>query len=200
MLLRRDADGVGGTYSTSSLLGDREPTSAPEYEPFPNEGGRNYRQQNWEIPAMIRALRIPAGGRVLEVGCGRGVALPVLAKRLAPARLVGLDIDEELLAEARADCPGSTELVAGDVRELPFPDGSFDTVIDFGTLFHIARPEDAVREVARVLAPGGGCFHEAKLSQVLSHPFRSRGRSIPWSASAELRGGRWVLLWAARYR
>ncbi|MGH7528501.1 MAG: class I SAM-dependent methyltransferase, partial [Gemmatimonadales bacterium] len=62
-----------------------------EYRPFPNEGGRNWRQEHIEIPLMLRALRLPRGARLLEVGCGRGVALPALARHLAPARLVGLD-------------------------------------------------------------------------------------------------------------
>jgi hypothetical protein len=58
-----------------------------EYRPFPSESGRNTRQVAIEVPLMVRALGLPTGGRVLEVGCGRGVALPVLARLLHPARL-----------------------------------------------------------------------------------------------------------------
>jgi cytochrome P450 len=71
-----------------------------EYRPFPNEGPRNWRQEHLEIPLMLRTLDIPRGGRVLEVGCGRGIALPALARNLKPARLVGIDIDPALLVEA----------------------------------------------------------------------------------------------------
>jgi ubiquinone/menaquinone biosynthesis C-methylase UbiE len=171
-----------------------------EYRPFPDEDGRNSRQRDWEIPAMIRALAIPNGARILEVGCGRGNALPVLADRLSPARLVGLDIEPRFLEQAQAHCPERVELMAGDVRELPFEDTSFDVVIDFGTLFHIARADEAVREIARVLVPGGFVAHETKLSQFLSHPVRSRGRSVPWSATEELQRQRGALLWEARVR
>jgi hypothetical protein len=61
----------------------------PEYQPFPNEGARNWRQEHVEIPLMVAALSLPRGARVLEVGCGRGIALPVLDRYLTPTRLVG---------------------------------------------------------------------------------------------------------------
>jgi len=129
-----------------------------EYRPFPNEAGRDTRQATIEIPLMVRALGLPTGGRVLEVGCGRGVALPGLARLLRPSRLVGLDIEPGLLAEAiqRLEAAGVVaELVPGDVRRMPFSRGSFDLVVDFGTCYHIARQGAALAEIARVLAPGG---------------------------------------------
>src|SRR5687768_18097935 len=73
-----------------------------EYRPFPNEEGRNTRQAAVEVPLMVQALALPTGGRVLEIGCGRGVALPALARLLRPSRLVGLDLDADFLEEARA--------------------------------------------------------------------------------------------------
>jgi len=105
-----------------------------EYRPFPNDMGRNSRQRHLEIPLFTRLLSIPRGARILEVGCGRGVALPVMYELLQPARLVGLDIDAALLAEAAETVARlEVELVCADVRELPFADASFDVVIDFGT-------------------------------------------------------------------
>jgi ubiquinone/menaquinone biosynthesis C-methylase UbiE len=174
--------------------------ASAEYQPFPNEEGRNSRQSQLEIPAMVRALGIPSGARILEVGCGRGVALPVLERLCNPRRLVGLDIDPELLAEAAANLRehGTTaELCAADVRRMPFEDGAFDVIIDFGTLFHIAKPQAASAEIARVLAPGGMFVHETKASQLLSHPVRSRGRRLPRLEHDGLRNRRWVMLWAS---
>jgi SAM-dependent methyltransferase len=103
---------------------------------------------------MIRALGLPQLGRVLEVGCGRGVALPVLGRLLRPSRLVGLDPEVGYLEEAQSrlsDAGITADLVPGDVREMPFPDAAFDLVIDFGTCYHVARPEAALAEIARVL-------------------------------------------------
>lgn len=174
-----------------------------EYRPFPNEEGRNSRQAFLEVPLMIRALRLPRGGRVLEVGCGRGVALPVLGRLLRPARLVGLDQEAAFLDEARsrlAEAGVAAELVPGDMRRMPFPDAAFDLVLDFGTCYHIARARLALEEIARVLAPGGLFVHETPLSQLLSHPVRSFGRRIPWQLTPLFERQRTALLWTARRR
>jgi ubiquinone/menaquinone biosynthesis C-methylase UbiE len=179
------------------------PFPSGEYQPFPNEEGRNSRQASLEVPLMIRVLGLPTHGRVLEIGCGRGVALPVLGRLLRPSRLVGLDPVVGFLEEARlrlADAGVAAELVPGDVRRMPFPDAAFDLVVDFGTCYHIAWPEAALAEIARVLAPGGLLVHETPLSQLLSHPLRSFGRRIPWRLGPSLERYRTALLWSARRR
>jgi ubiquinone/menaquinone biosynthesis C-methylase UbiE len=174
-----------------------------EYRPFPNEAGRDTRQATIEIPLMVRALGLPTGGRVLEVGCGCGVALPGLARLLRPLRLVGLDIEPAFLAQAgqRLKVAGVVaELVPGDVRRMPFPRTSFDLVVDFGTCYHIARPGAALAEIARVLAPGGLFIHETLVSQLLSHPVRSFRRRLPWKGFACFERQRTAVLWSARRR
>ena len=175
----------------------------PEYRPFPNEAPRNWRQEHLEVPLMLLALGLPRGGRVLEVGCGRGIALPALDRYLAPSRLVGLDADRAVLEQARRRLSSSgprAELVLGDVRRLPFPDGDFDLIIDFGTCFHIARADEALREVARALVAGGTFATETKLNQLFSHPLRSHGRFLPWSAASLLVHQRHAGLWQSRLR
>lgn len=180
------------------------PRTGPEIEfhPFPNVERRNWLQSRIEIPVMLRALGLPTGARVLEVGCGRGIGLIPYLRLLEPTRLVGLDVDRQLLDLARsrlAESGASAELVHGDVRNLPFSDGEFEVVIDFGTCYHIARPAAALSEIARVLVTDGVFATESRLSQLLAHPIRTRGAQLPWHDSG-LEPLRHAGLWLSRRR
>ena len=173
----------------------------PDYRPFPDMGRRNAWQETLEVPALVWALGLRGDCRVLEVGCGRGAALPTLLRLLRPKRLTGLDIDGALLEQARSRTEGlGIELLEGDVRVLPFPEASFDLVVDFGTCYHVSRRALALREITRVLAVGGRFVYEARPSQLLAHPVRSWGRKLPWDAVPELVPDRHALLWASRVK
>lgn len=181
--------------------------AAEEYTAFGNMESRNGLQARLEIPLMLRALALPRGARMLEVGCGRGVALPEFARRLAPAALVGVDIDPALVAAARrrvADHDVTATVVEGDVRDLPFADASFDVVVDFGTCYHVSGGRHgahaALEQVARVLRPGGLFVHETPLAQHLAHPIRSFARTLPWREVPVLVRDRVAGLWATRRR
>ena len=182
-----------------------EATLNGAYVPFGNVETRNGLQAWVEIPLMIRALRLPRRARVLEIGCGRGVALPVLDDRLEPVELFGLDIDRALLAEARERVRNTrtyATLVEGDVRDLPFDADRFDLVVDFGTCYHASDTMDgrrtALREVSRVLCKGGLFVHETRVAQRLAHPVRSFGRALPWADVPTLVRDRSAGLWGVR--
>ncbi|MFL5607915.1 MAG: class I SAM-dependent methyltransferase [Gemmatimonadaceae bacterium] len=178
---------------------------AEEYERFGNVEARNGLQERLEIPLLLRTLRPPLGARVLEVGCGRGIALPVLAERLRPTELVGVDIDPMLVAIARHRLRASgteASVLQCDVRALPFEADSFDLVMDFGTCYHVgggtAGARAALREIARVLCPGGLFIHETPVAQHLAHPVRSFGRRLPWATQPALVPERRAVLWSMR--
>jgi ubiquinone/menaquinone biosynthesis C-methylase UbiE len=169
-----------------------------QYRPFPREQGRDDTQESVEVPLLLALLEPRPGQRVLEIGCGGGSSLAPLARLCRPARLVGLDLDADLLAVARARLATqgvSAELVPGDARRLPFDDEAFDLVFDFGTCYHIARPHEALREIARVLRPGGRLVVESRLNQWTSHPIRSARSGLPWSRVPALVRRRRSLMW-----
>jgi ubiquinone/menaquinone biosynthesis C-methylase UbiE len=98
-----------------------------------------------------------AQGRVLEVGIGTGLNLAHYDKSRISA-LVGVDpaLQMHRLARKRMACAGlDVELVGLSAEQLPLPDASFDTVVMTYTLCSIPDPVPAVREMRRVLKPGG---------------------------------------------
>jgi phosphatidylethanolamine/phosphatidyl-N-methylethanolamine N-methyltransferase len=97
------------------------------------------------------------GGRVLEVGVGTGISLPLYAPHV---RIFGTDISEAMLRKAKqrvAELPlGNVEgLAVMDAEKLEFPDNSFDVVMAQYVVTAVPNPEVALDEFARVLRPGG---------------------------------------------
>lgn len=101
------------------------------------------------------AAQIVAGKDVLDAGCGLGYGLEIIAAGGA-ASVTGVDIDSEAVAEAeRRFGEHAAAVRQGDLRELPFDDGSFDLTICFEAIEHIQHPEKALAELRRVLRPDG---------------------------------------------
>jgi SAM-dependent methyltransferase len=195
--------------SELQFLHHRRPSEPPDVagEPpparFPNRPWRNRVQESFEVATLLRLLRVPPGGRLLEVGCGRGIGLVPLAHHARPATLCGLDIDGELLEHATvrlAETGVEATLRLGDIRALPFDDGSVDVVVDFGTCYHVARPQAALSEIERVLAPGGLFVTESPVAQLLAHPSRSTRRRLPWHAAPLLVPHHCAGLWSSRVK
>jgi ubiquinone/menaquinone biosynthesis C-methylase UbiE len=95
---------------------------------------------------------------LLDVGCGPGTITVDLAARVAPGRVVGIDVSADPLAEARmvADRAGvEVTFEVGDVYALAADDDSFDVVHAHQVLQHLTDPVSALREMARVCRPGG---------------------------------------------
>ena len=112
----------------------------------------------WVQGALDRARDLD-GKRVLEAGCGRGALTHWLSSQAAKATVVGTDVSTAALRRAAVVPHEGTATPVGwpasDVAQLPFADGAFDTVICCETIEHVLDPAAAVRELARVVAPGG---------------------------------------------
>jgi 2-polyprenyl-3-methyl-5-hydroxy-6-metoxy-1,4-benzoquinol methylase len=131
-----------------------------------------------------------AGCRVLDVGCGDAELVCAMASR--GAQVTGLDPDPAMLGAARlraAKAGVDVTFLQGRVERLPFPDPSFDVVVSATVLCSVRDAAGAVRELARVLRPGGRLV----LGEL--------GRWSVWAAMRRVRGWLGSTIWkAARFR
>ena len=104
------------------------------------------------VGPLLDAAGVRPGARVLDVATGPGYVAAAAAER--GADVGGVDVAGAMLALARRGHPG-LDLRTGDAEALPLPDASFDVVVANFALLHLGRPEEAAREFARVLVPGG---------------------------------------------
>lgn len=143
-----------------------------------------------EEQLLLELIGDPTGLDVLDAGCGDGMLMSSLAQR--GARMVGLDSDPRMLRAAaeRVDSrTGPMRFAHGRAEALPFADASFDRVVAVAVLCFVSDAERAIREMARVLRPGGRLV---------------LGELGPWSLWAVIRRARgWMghPIWAnVRYR
>jgi ubiquinone/menaquinone biosynthesis C-methylase UbiE len=115
-----------------------------------------------QVNAALMQILAPAPGeRLLEAGCGSGLLCRQVAAAVAPGgSITGLDISPEFLrlAQDYAVRAGQADLIrwsAGRVEAAPFPDASFDGVLAARLLLHVSEPQVVLRELVRVVRPGG---------------------------------------------
>jgi len=126
-------------------------------------------------------------GDLVDIGCGHGRILKLLASRAR--RAVGVDIDSDARRFARAELllaglPNCT-LRQGDMYRLPLGDNTFDTAILDDVLFDAERPRDAIAEAVRILRPGGRLL---LLAAAGPQDFAERSEQLAsWCADSDLR-------------
>ncbi|MBB5105673.1 class I SAM-dependent methyltransferase [Streptomyces spectabilis] len=113
--------------------------------------------------AAVAALGLRPGARVLDAGCGTGRALPALRDAVGPSGTVlGVDLTPAMLeAAVRAGRQSCGRLLLADVARLPVRAQTLDAVFGAGLVAHLPDPAENLRELARVVRPGGllALFH-----------------------------------------
>lgn len=107
------------------------------------------------LPRLLTALP-STPRRILEIGCGRGDTTRLLLARFPSSEIDATDYDAAQVTRAAARVRDTRARIArADATALPFADAAFDLVVEFNTFHHVADWRAAIRECARVLAPGG---------------------------------------------
>src|SRR3954447_4335753 len=100
------------------------------------------------------AGRMACGKRVLDAGCGTAYGSEILSEAGAD-EVVGIDIDADLIADAKDAVSDAVSLFAGDACDLPFANGSFDLIVCFEVIEHVDNPGAILDELRRVVRPDG---------------------------------------------
>ena len=109
-----------------------------------------YRGRRQVLERVIASLALPAGARLLDAGCGSGRNMVELARRGA---VTGIEVSDTSVGVARERSAG--EVVAGSVLDMPFASESFDLAVCLDVIEHLEDDLGALRELRRVVAPGG---------------------------------------------
>lgn len=120
---------------------------------------RQHGKRTAEEAAAFLLPSLRPGMRVLDVGCGPGSITRGLAERVAPGEVIGIDLSADTLVAARQDAAarglGNLRYEEASVYQLPYADASFDAAYAHQVFQHLREPAKALREVLRVLKPGG---------------------------------------------
>src|SRR6516162_6179935 len=140
------------------LMSDPRPAAERPYQ-TDEEWGRAVHARRTGVAAAFLAPQLHAGMQLIDCGCGPGSITVDLARAVAPGEAIGIDIRADALTHARTLARergiANVAFQAASVYQLPYADGSFDAAFACAVLQHLAAPLAALRELRRVLKPGG---------------------------------------------
>ena len=127
------------------------------------EAGRGEGMEQDHLPITLPALekmRLAAADNVLDVGCGSGWLSRRLAKRVMEGRVVGMDISDEMIRVARRTSLDFENILyaIGEVAEIPWEANFFNHAISVESAYYWPEPAAGIREIFRVLRPGGAAW------------------------------------------
>ncbi|HSL22016.1 MAG TPA: class I SAM-dependent methyltransferase [Vicinamibacterales bacterium] len=130
-------------------------------------------QRHVEARRLRRMGGTMGGGRALEIGCGRGVGTDLIFEVFGAQSVDAFDLDPRMVVQARkrlARYGSRVRLWVGDAAAIAAPDAIYDAVFDFGIIHHVRDWRRAVKEVHRVLQPGGRFYAEEALGSLIENP------------------------------
>ncbi len=169
--------------------------------------GQHSRRTAEEAAAfLIPSLR--PGMRLLDAGCGPGSITAGLVKYVAPGEVVGVDAEPGILETARGLAEGTPNLSfeEGSVYALPYEDDSFDVAYAHQLMQHLVDPAAAMREMGRVVRPGGFvAVRDSDYQTMICHPrteaieeWRALYTEVVRRNGADANAGRRIPSWLAR--
>jgi SAM-dependent methyltransferase len=167
---------------------------------------RSHKWRTVDNSAAYLAPHLTAGSNVLDLGCGPGTITADIGRRVAPGRVLGIDVSAGVIEEARrgAGAGANVEFSMGDLYALDVAVGTFDVVHAHQVLQHLADPIGALREMKRVCKPGGlVAARDADYGALRWYPdepaidrWLALYRNIARRNGGEPDAGRFLLAWA----
>ena len=133
-----------------------------EFNRWAEQGqGRGIEKRAWAVTRQVIELMNPdRHENFVDLGCGIGWATRVLAEKADRGLVVGLDLSDRMIHQARTAYrnPPNTMFLVADAARIPFPDGFFGGVLSIETIYYYPNLEGAFSEVFRILRPKGKAF------------------------------------------
>ena len=138
---------------------------------------RSALQRHVGAKKLIRLGGTQAIGRVLEIGCGRGVGADIALGDFGATSVDAFDLDPKMVKQAKCYLNkhgDKAHVWVGDASAISARDSTYDAVLDFAIIHHVPEWRLAIREIQRVLKPGGYFYGEEVLRAFIDHPIARR--------------------------
>lgn len=140
----------------------REEQLRQEFNRWAEEGrGEGMEQDHLPITLpVIEKMKITPHDNILDVGCGSGWLAKLLAARAPAGRVVGMDVSDEMVRQARRNCVqvDHAMFIQGSAEEIPWEANFFQHVISVESAYYWPEPDRGLREIFRVTSPGGSAW------------------------------------------